>query len=1427
MARRSRFTICKRLLTLFLLAALVAAPVGSCLPGAAGTAAGAGDESPDADAVSASAAASIPPPDNESPLDAVRTQSAAEVSIDPAVRPAGGEVEVIVRLAEPPGSLGETPQESVGTLQSHANASQAGIERFAAAADGVAVEQRFWLTNAVRLRVDTSRVPLERVARVEGVTAIHENARIRTAEARSASAVAAPTIGSASTADATWGIDAINATDVWAEDTRGEGVRVAVLDTGVDADHPDLDLYTENASDPTYPGGWVKVDADGTLNRSVAPRDFGEHGTHTSGTVAGGDASGEHVGVAPGVELTHGAVLTDCNPSCSGTFSQIIAGMEWAVENDADVVSMSLGSGTESDALIDPVRNAESAGVVVVGAVGNGGEGASGSPANVHESLAVGAVNDDGDVPSFSGGEVVNRSDWDAPPSDWPERWVAPDVVAPGAWVKSTVPEGHYEYWRGTSMATPHVSGTAALVLSANPTLSPADVRYVLRETARTPAGAPDDRITRYGNGVVDAGAAVDAATGSDLQGTVVGSARSHGIANVSVIVRDADTGDPIENATTDADGVYDAAIPARGNVSITADAGFAERTITRRVGLAGDLTNVTLTVDNGVAVDGTVTEAGTGAPVENASVSGSWITNATTDDAGEYETTAAPRDATTELSAEISASGYDPAAVVASIDDDANATVDAALVGNANLSAQVVDAATGAGIQNATLTAARGNVNYDALANETGTVSFEAVPGDAEYELTVAAPDHYDSTRSIRVEDGEAVTLGEIPLEPRTSVAGTVIDAETNETLANATVAVERNGSVVATATTDAEGAYVVPVDEGTVNVTVDRSGFHANRTENRTVRIGDRLVVDAALAAENGSIEGTVLADDTGETLANATVRVTRNGSVVATRHTDENGTFSVGEIPRDEYAMSVSLADFRSRTLDSVPVGPGQNRTETVALVPEPATVSGTVRDAAGDPLGDVDVTAAIADDAYATTTDASGTYSLSVPRGRYNLTYAKKVHESDTATLDLAKNETAADVDAAVERLPVFFEVTSVDAPASVDQGDRVSVDAEIENLGTENGSQVVAYRFDGQTVDETTVTIAPGSNATATFSYQVPLDYELGEHEHGADANTSSSTTIAIEESDYRGGGGGGGGGDSDDSGSGGGGGGGDSDDSGSGGGGSVPRPSTWVEPIDDADTGTLVRIRGGYADTPATADFETAAGPVALTGATVEFASDVARSDVRFEARESPSADPPAAPVRAAGYFTTSVEYGNAADIDAVEVDIDVDAAALPANATIDDVDVYRHADGEWTPVATDTDRGTIAVSVAPDGEYAVAVDESTLGPDQSDDETDGNRSAGDSADDGSVGEEQDGSGAAVEDEGEAGDEDSTAGDGTADEGGEAAASEDDTATESDDTTGDVDDGQSAGDDGLPGFGVGVALLALVGVAFARGRGGR
>jgi len=261
-----------------------------------------------------------------------------------------------------------------------------------------------------------------------------------------------------------WGIKRVNAYSAW-DYTTGKNVKVAVIDTGIDYNHTDL------ASN--YAGGYNAV------NSSKPPLDDQGHGTHVAGTIAAVKDLKGVVGVAPNVKLYAVKVL-DSNGS--GQYSWIIDGIQWAVNNKMNVVNMSLGGPSGSDALKAAIDAAYKAGVVVVCAAGNDG-GAVNYPAKYPGAIAVSALDSSDKIASFSsrGPEIA--------------------FIAPGVSVYSTYKGGVYKTLSGTSMASPHVAGLAALVVGLG-VKNPDDVKNVLIKSAVKITGLKD---TEQGNGVIDA----------------------------------------------------------------------------------------------------------------------------------------------------------------------------------------------------------------------------------------------------------------------------------------------------------------------------------------------------------------------------------------------------------------------------------------------------------------------------------------------------------------------------------------------------------------------------------------------------------------------------------------------------------------------------------------------------------------------------------------------------------------------------------------------------------------------------------------------------------------------------------------------------------------------------------------------------------
>lgn len=265
-----------------------------------------------------------------------------------------------------------------------------------------------------------------------------------------------------------WGIGRVGAPAAWAV-TKGAGAKVAVIDTGIDFNHPDLAANVK--------GGWSAVDKENPKNFL----DDNGHGTHVSGTIAAIQNSTGVVGVAPEASLYGVKVL---NGNGSGTYADVIAGMQWAADNKMDIASMSLGASRGTPALAEAVTAVTKAGTVIIAAAGNS-SGAVGYPAAYPECVAISASDSRDALAYFS--------------SRGPEV----DLIAPGVDVNSTYMGGGYDTLSGTSMATPHVSGLAALLVAAKGTKGEPAIRAGLQAAAKPIEGLKPEE---QGAGMVDAG---------------------------------------------------------------------------------------------------------------------------------------------------------------------------------------------------------------------------------------------------------------------------------------------------------------------------------------------------------------------------------------------------------------------------------------------------------------------------------------------------------------------------------------------------------------------------------------------------------------------------------------------------------------------------------------------------------------------------------------------------------------------------------------------------------------------------------------------------------------------------------------------------------------------------------------------------------
>ncbi|WP_416666468.1 S8 family peptidase [Egbenema bharatensis] len=284
-----------------------------------------------------------------------------------------------------------------------------------------------------------------------------------------------------------WSLDLVNAPAAWAQGFTGQGVTIAVIDSGIDYNHPDLfgNLWSNSRE---IPDNGIDDDGNGYVDdrlgwnfvsntNNPADDDRDGHGTHVAGIIAGQKGSGK-LGVAYDAKIMPLKVL---NRRGEADGDAVIAeAIRYAVNQGARVVNLSLGGDPGSGVapeLESALRFARDSGVVVVMASGNErqqlGALRSGDPA------FFGAVRDLGISVGAIGADRRMYLDSN-PAGKIPHSF----VVAPGVQVQSTVPGGFYDRYDGTSMATPHVAGVVALMLSANPTLTPAQVEAILVATA-------------------------------------------------------------------------------------------------------------------------------------------------------------------------------------------------------------------------------------------------------------------------------------------------------------------------------------------------------------------------------------------------------------------------------------------------------------------------------------------------------------------------------------------------------------------------------------------------------------------------------------------------------------------------------------------------------------------------------------------------------------------------------------------------------------------------------------------------------------------------------------------------------------------------------------------------------------------------------
>jgi subtilisin family serine protease len=274
-----------------------------------------------------------------------------------------------------------------------------------------------------------------------------------------------------------WGVDRIDAEKVW-QTTTGDPIKVAIIDTGVDVKHPDL---IDNLK------GGVS-----TVSYTTSYNDDNGHGTHVAGIVGAIDNEIGVIGVAPKIDLYAVKVL---DRRGSGYISDVIEGIEWVINQKKSqggdwIINMSLGTSSDVKSFYDEIKKAYDAGITMVAAAGNTGGGVT-YPAAYPEVIAVSATDENNQIAS------------------WSSRGQEIDLAAPGVNIYSTYKGSTYKTLSGTSMAAPHVTGAAALVIdtkkcdfNSDNVCTPAEVQQRLEQKAIDLGNPGKDEL--YGAGLVN-----------------------------------------------------------------------------------------------------------------------------------------------------------------------------------------------------------------------------------------------------------------------------------------------------------------------------------------------------------------------------------------------------------------------------------------------------------------------------------------------------------------------------------------------------------------------------------------------------------------------------------------------------------------------------------------------------------------------------------------------------------------------------------------------------------------------------------------------------------------------------------------------------------------------------------------------------------
>jgi thermitase len=671
-----------------------------------------------------------------------------------------------------------------------------------------------------------------------------------------------------------WGMVTVQAAQAWNVTTGSSDITIAILDTGVDLDHPDL------AS---------KIISNINFSGSNTTDDVYGHGTHVAGIAAAITNNGIGVaGLGYSCNIMNVKVLGD---NGAGTYSAIAVGIIWAADNGAQIINLSLGGSDASSTLEDAINYAWSKGVVVVAAAGNNGNTVPVYPAYYANCIAVAATDANDEKPLWS-----NYGDW-------------VDIAAPGRDIYSTLKDGSYGYKSGTSMSTPHVAGLAALVFT---TVSDTNGDGKLNDEVRSriEATCDDIGVTGIGHGRINAARAVG--TVPVLPGKISGQVTDAGDGSAVSGVRVSDG--TRYGFTYPPSGKYaiDGVPPGDYQVVASKD-GYESSSLTVTV-LEGSTTVANLHLSKVTVsgnITGSVTDAKDGSAIVGATVSDGNGT-ALTDALGSYTIDNVPP-GTYQVVA--SKEGYQSSSLTVSILSGTTAVANLSLnqiILPGSITGSVTNAKDGSPIVGATVSDGNGTALTDAL----GSYTIDNVPAES-YQVMASKEGYQSSSLTVSVLSGTTAianfSLSQIIVSG--SITGSVTDAKYGSAIVGATVS---DGT--RTATTDASGKYTIAdVPPGTYQVVASKEGYQ-NSSLTVSVLSGATAVANLSLnqIILPGSIIGSVTDAKDGSPIVGATVS---DGTRTAT--TDASGKYTIADIPPGIYQLVASKNGYESLTTSVIVV------------------------------------------------------------------------------------------------------------------------------------------------------------------------------------------------------------------------------------------------------------------------------------------------------------------------------------------------------------------------------------------------------------------------------------------------------------------------------------------------------------------------